>query len=77
MASGGAVKEARPRISIVISDEDQNRLNRLSVLLEGATTTDVVKRSLKMNEFILEKIKSGGTIKVVDADGHETVLAVL
>lgn len=67
----------RPRLNIVITDDDQNRINRLSGLMDGATMTEVVKRSLKMNEFILERIAAGDVIKVVDAHGRETVLAVL
>lgn len=75
--AASAAKERGPRLNIVITDEDQTRINRLSTLLDGATTTSVIKRSLKMNEYIMERITEGSTIKVVGADGHEYVLAVL
>jgi hypothetical protein len=77
--SAAAARHGRAgqRLNLVISDEDQSRINRLSSLMDGATMTEVVKRSLKMNEFVLERIMSGDSIKVVDSDGNETVLAIL
>ncbi len=77
MAGETRTKERGPRLNIAITDDDQNRINRLSTLLDGATMTDVVKRSLKMNEFVMDRIKEGATVKVIAADGHETILAVL
>ena len=67
----------RQTLSIVITDDDQRRLARLSVLMHGASKTDVVKRSLRMNEIILERLAAGAILKVVDADGREVELALV
>lgn len=65
------------RLSIAINREDQNRLNHLSELMEGASMTEVVKRSLRINEFILSKVALGGTVKIVGPDGKETEVALV
>ena len=65
------------RLNIVINREDQNRLTHLSELMEGASMTEVVKRSLRINEFILSKVALGSVVKIIGPDGKETEVALV
>lgn len=68
---------ALPRLSIAITRDDQSRLQHLSELMEGASMTEVVKRSLRINEFILSRVADGSTVKIVSPDGKETEVAIV
>lgn len=68
---------ARISLNILITNDDIERLDRLSSIMHGASKTEIVKRSLKVNELILSKVEAGCKIKVVKPDGTETELVIV
>jgi Arc/MetJ-type ribon-helix-helix transcriptional regulator len=58
------------RITMEVPDSVRERLDRLKVMSEAASITEVVRRALRVYELLLEADLSGSSVLLEDSDGR-------
>jgi cell division protein ZapA (FtsZ GTPase activity inhibitor) len=64
------------RLNMQITDDVDDRLQRLRARNGSITTTEVFRRALAVYEKLLDTVEAGGEVVLKDADGRERVLVV-
>ena len=55
-----------PRLNVVLSQADKDRIDRLVKLMEADTVTDVTKDAFRLLEFFLRKAEGGSKFLIQD-----------
>ena len=70
--------EGKPlRLNINLTKADRERLDRLVDMTEAETTTEVVKLSLRVMEYLQIRMAHGGRLMVEDPDGSRSQVVLL
>lgn len=66
MASEGkkSPRTKPPRLNVVLSQADKDRIDRLVIMMEADTVTDVTKNAFRLLEFFLQKAENGSSFLI-------------
>lgn len=67
----------KKRLQFDFSEDAVKRLKRLTEDTESATNAEVVRRSLKFYEFIIQKMQEGYSVKIEKDDDKIIIPAAL
>ena len=59
-----------PRLNVVLSQADKDRIDRLVKMMEADTVTDVTKDAFRLLEYFLRKAESGSSF-LIQEPGQE------
>lgn len=69
--------EGKVRLNLVVSIDVRNRIDRIRHKTEHPTTTEVVRRALKLYEQLTNVAGSDGKLTVVTSDGTQQTLVMM
>lgn len=75
-AAGSSKSRSPQRLSIVLNDATEKRLNRIKEMMEADTTTDAVKDALRLLEYFLSVSDRGGKFFIQMPDEEPRQLEV-
>lgn len=69
---GDLPRKKPPRLNVILSQVDKDRIDRLVEMMEADTVTDVTKDAFRLLEFFLKKAE-GGSSFLIQEPGKEPV----